>query len=232
MNIAIDLVCNGEAKPRNFEFTRMVNAGYVGRNQDEVRRHIEELAAKGIPGPKKIPTLYPVITRGLVMEPFVEVYGEETSGEIEYVLLVENEGSVLVGVGSDHTDRHLEETDIPRAKQICPNIMSKHVWLLSDLEDHWDDLIIRSRVISGGEEILYQEGRLAVLMGPKELMAFVKSVIGPLQNTVIFSGTLGTLTGGFVFGERFLAELIDEKRGRRLSLEYDVRKLDYMKVDE
>ncbi|MEJ2024831.1 MAG: DUF2848 family protein [Deltaproteobacteria bacterium] len=33
----------------------MVNAGYVGRNQDEVRRHINELAEKGIPGPKKVP---------------------------------------------------------------------------------------------------------------------------------------------------------------------------------
>jgi hypothetical protein len=99
------------------------------------------------------------------------------------------------------------------------------------VEDHWDNLIIRSRVISGGEEILYQEGRLGLLMGPRELMAFVKSVIGPLDKTVIFSGTLGTLTGGFVAGERFLAELIDEQVARRLAFEYDVRKLDYMTVD-
>lgn len=231
MNIEIDVVRSGEAKPRTFEFTRMVNAGYVGRNQDEVRRHIEELAAKGIPGPKKTPTLYPVISRALVMDPFVEVYGSETSGEIEYVLLIENEDRVMVGMGSDHTDRHLEETDIPRAKQICPNVMSKQVWPLADVEDHWDDLLIRGRVISDGEEILYQEGRLKLLMGPRELMAFVKSVIGPLDNTIIFSGTLGTLTGGFVFGERFLAELIDEQRNKRLALEYDVRKLDYMNLD-
>jgi len=229
--IEIDVVGSSEAKPRSFEFTRMVNAGYVGRNQDEVRRHIEELAAKGIPGPKKIPTLYPVISRGLLMDPLVEVYGDETSGEIEYVLLVENENRVLVGVGSDHTDRHLEETDIPRAKQICPNIMGRQVWLLSDVEDHWDDLMIRSRVVSDGEEVLYQEGRLGLLMGPRDLMAFVRSVIGPLDNTVIFSGTLGTLAGGFVFGQRFLAELIDERLGRRLAFEYDVRKLDYMNVD-
>jgi len=31
-----------------FTYLRMVNAGYVGRNQEEVRRHIEELAEKGI----------------------------------------------------------------------------------------------------------------------------------------------------------------------------------------
>jgi hypothetical protein len=231
LNIAIDVIHGGEAQSRNFEFTRMVNAGYVGRNQDEVRRHIEELAAKGIPGPKKTPTLYPVITRALLTDPFVEVYGDKTSGEIEYVLLVENEDKVLVSLGSDHTDRHLEETDIPRAKQICPNIMSKQVWPLSDVEDHWDDLIIRSRAVSGGKEIPYQEGRLGLLMSPRELMAFIKSEIGPLDNTVIFSGTLGMLTGDFVCGERFLGELVDGQLNRRLALEYDVCKHDYVTLD-
>ncbi len=231
MNIAVDVILRGGAQPRSFEFTRMVNAGYVGRNQDEVRRHIEELAEKGIPGPKKTPTLYPVITRALLIDPFVEVFGDKTSGEIEYVLLVENEDKVLVGLGSDHTDRHLEETDIPRSKQICPNIMTKQVWPLSDVEDHWDELIMLSRVVSDGQEIPYQEGRLGLLMSPRELMAFVKSEIGPLDNTVIFSGTLGMLTGEFICGERFLGELIDERLNRRLTLGYDVRKLDYVNLD-
>ncbi|AFM23412.1 DUF2848 family protein [Desulfomonile tiedjei] len=231
MNIVIDVIHGGEAHQWSFEFSRMVNAGYVGRNQDEVRRHIEELAVKGIPGPKKTPTLYPVITRALQTDPLVEVYGAATSGEIEYVLLVENEEKVLVGLGSDHTDRHLEETDIPRAKQICPNIMSKQVWLLSDVEDHWDDLIMRSRAVSEGKEVPYQEGRLGLLMSPRQLMAFIKSEIGPLDNTVIFSGTLGMLTGDFVCGERFLGELVDERLNRRLTLEYEVSKLDYVNLD-
>ena len=55
-------------QPLSFTFNRMVNAGFVGRNQEEVRRHIEELAEKGIPGPATTPTMYPVVCRALTTE--------------------------------------------------------------------------------------------------------------------------------------------------------------------
>jgi len=210
----------------------MVNAGYVGRNQDEVRRHIEELAAKGIPGPRTTPTLYPVICRTLVTDEKIEVYGDQTCGEVEYVLLVQDESTVYVGLGSDHTDRHLEKADIPRAKQICPNVISRTVWPLSEVEGHWDELDISSKMSNGREEILYQKGRLELIMDPRSLMRFVLTKIpGPLDGTVIYSGTIGSLTGGFVFGRRFVAELFDPKLNRRLNLAYDVNMLDYMTVE-
>ncbi|HHE73460.1 MAG TPA: DUF2848 domain-containing protein [Desulfobacteraceae bacterium] len=50
----------------------MVNAGYVGKNQEELRRHIQELAEKGIPGPASTPTLYPIICTALTTEPMLE----------------------------------------------------------------------------------------------------------------------------------------------------------------
>lgn len=222
----------GQQKPLTFRYSRMVNAGYVGRDQEEVRRHIEELAHKGIPGPKTTPTLYPVIPRALLTEPEIEVYGQETSGEVEYVLLVEDESKIHVGLGSDHTDRHLEEADIPRSKQICPNLLSGKVWPLHEVEGHWDDLIIRSKVIKNGEETLYQEGSLKLILDPRGLLDFVRSKVpGPLKSMVIYSGTLGTLTGGFLFGERFKAELEDLTLNRALELSYEVRPLDYMKVE-
>ena len=215
-----------------FNYSRMINAGYVGKNQEEVRRHIEELAAKGIPGPKSIPVLFPVVCHALTTGSMIEVYGNETSGEVEYVLCVVSEDEVYVGLGSDHTDRHLEETDIPRSKQICPNLMSRTVWPLGEVEEHWDDLLISASVVKNAEAILYQEGRLGLLLNPAELMAFVKTKIsGPLQNLIIFSGTMGTLTGEFVFGESFAAKLIDEKTNRRLEISYDVRPLDYLTVE-
>ena len=215
-----------------FNYSRMINAGYVGKNQEEVRRHIEELAAKGIPGPKSIPVLFPVVCHALTTGSMIEVYGNETSGEVEYVLCVVSEDEVYVGLGSDHTDRHLEETDIPRSKQICPNLMSRTVWPLGEVEEHWDDLLISASVVKNAEAILYQEGRLGLLLNPAELMAFVKTKIsGPLQNLIIFSGTMGTLTGEFVFGESFEAKLIDEKTNRRLEISYDVRPLDYLTVE-
>ena len=118
MELEVVLQTKQERRPLIFNYNRMVNAGYVGKNQEEVRRHIRELAEKGIPGPTSTPTLYPVVCTALTTESTIEVYENETSGEVEYVLLVVTEDEIYVGLGSDHTDRHLEETDIPRAKQI------------------------------------------------------------------------------------------------------------------
>ena len=233
VDLELTLERKDRIEPLTFTYQRMVNAGYVGRNQAEVRRHIEELAKKGIPGPKTTPTLYPVIPRALLTDAEIEVYSGETSGEVEYVLLVEDERRIYVGLGSDHTDRHLEEADIPRSKQICPNVLSRKVWPLEEVTDHWDDLVMRSRVVSSGQEVLYQEARLALILGPDELMTFVRSKIpGSLNGTVIYSGTVGMLTDGFVHGERFEAELVDEMLNRRLELAYEVRPLDYLAMDE
>jgi hypothetical protein len=232
MEIRLTLERKELSKPVDFNFSRMVNAGYVGRNQEEVRRHVEELAKKGIVGPKSAPTLYPIIPRTLVTEDVIEVYGDKTSGEVEYVLLVQDERTIYVGLGSDHSDRHLEETDIPRCKQICPNVVSKTVWPLAEVRDHWDDLEIQSKVIKDGQEILYQKGLLKLILDPKSLIEFVRTKIpGPLDGTVIFSGTLGILPGKFVFGEKFLAELIDPILYRSLELAYDVRPLNQITVE-
>jgi Protein of unknown function (DUF2848) len=227
--VIIDLVLERKTKrsPLRFAYSKMVNAGYTGRNHAEVRKHIEELARKGIPGPPTTPTLYPVIGRALVKDPVIEVYSRETCGEVEYVLLIENENRIYVGVGSDHTDRKLEAWDIARAKQICPNIIGATVWALEDVAGHWDELVLRCRQVLDGKEVPYQEGTLSRLMAPKDLMAFVHSKTGgPLDGTIIFSGTMAALTGGFVYGSRLSAELLDPKLNRRLVMEYDVQPLD------
>jgi hypothetical protein len=93
--------------------------------------------------------------------------------------------------------------------------------------DHWDELTLRCRQVVDGKEILYQEGKLSRLMAPEELMAFVRSKIRtPLDGTIIFSGTMAALTGGFVYGDTLLAELTDPQLKRRLAFEYGVHSLD------
>lgn len=232
MDLSLLLENKKERRPLKFNYNRMVNAGYVGKNQEEVRRHIQELAEKGIPGPSSTPTLYPVVSSALATDSAIEVYGNKTSGEVEYVLLVVTEGEIYVGLGSDHTDRHLEESDIPRAKQICPNLMSRTVWPLDEVEGHWDDLLLSATAVKNGEAIPYQEGRLSLLLNPSELLAFVKTKIpGPIQDLVIFSGTMGMLTADFVFAEKFCTQLIDEKLKRRLEIAYDIKPLDYLSVE-
>ena len=224
---------DGHTSPLTFEYTRMVNAGFVGRDQEEVQKHVQELAAKGIPAPTTTPTLYPVLCRSLCTDTCIEVFGSKTSGEVEYVLLIENEHSVYVALGSDHTDRHLEETDIPRSKQICPNLITPTVWALDEVSDHWDDLLLQSSVVKDGQSIEYQEGRLELILSPSQLMDFVRSKIpGPLDKTIIYSGTVGMKTDGFVFGERFQARLTDPILGRQLNLSYEVMPLSYMSVED
>ncbi len=232
MKIDVTLENKNGSQPLQFEVLRMVNAGYTGRNQEEVRRHIDELAAKGIPGPEKTPTLYPVIPQQLIVgAQEIEVYSDETCCEIEYVLLVESKDKIYVGLGSDHTDRKLEETDIPRAKQICPNVMASTVWPLEEVAAHWDDLIFRCRQTVDNKEELYQDGPLELIMNPSQLMDFVRSAIpGSLDGYAIFSGTIGNLAGGFVYGARTAMELEDPILGRQLSLAYDIKPLDYLSV--
>ena len=83
-----------------------------------------------------------------------------------------------------------------------------------------------------GKDTLYQEGRLGLLLNPAELISFVKSKIGePLENLIIYSGTMGMLTGEFVFSHKFSAKLIDEKLNRLLEISYDIRPLDYLMVE-
>ncbi len=216
--------------PLEFQVKRMVNGGYVGRNQEEVRHHIEELARKGIPGPSSTPTLYPVSRRTLTQASSIEVFGEETSGEAEFVLLMENEKQVYVGVGSDHTDRKLEKFDIAWSKNICPNLVSKELWPFDDVLPHWDEIMLRSWVTRDGKRSLYQEAPLRSIIPPRELISFVCSrVQGRLDHMVIFSGTIGILKGELIFGEKFEVELEDPRSRDRLSVVYSIIPLNFVK---
>jgi len=220
---------NNTLTPLSFKVNKMVNAGFTGRNQVEVRHHLDELAAKGIEVPKTTPTLYPVISSTLTTDTSIEVYSEETAGEIEYVLFVKDDKTIYVGIGSDHTDRKLEELDIPRAKQITPNLISPVVWELSDVVDHWDDLSMQCSVKKGSDTFLYQKGGLGLLMSPAELMEFVsKKIDGPLSNIVIFSGTVKMETEDFVFADTFSGLLADPTLDRNIEFSYKIKPMNYM----
>lgn len=227
MDIQLLVQTDNRIRPESFRVEKMVNAGFTGRNRDEVRHHLDELAAKGIEVPAETPVLYPVIPGTLTAAPAIDVYGGETSGEIEYILFVKDRDHVYVGIGSDHTDRKLEESDIPRSKQISPNVFSPVVWPLADVWDHWDELTMGCEVEKGGESLVYQAGRLALLMSPVELMELIEKRTGaPLDNTVIFSGTVKMETEEFVFADRFEGRLEDPVLNRSIVFDYDVRNLD------
>jgi len=220
----------GREEEFHFEMRRMVNAGYTGRDQEKVRNHIEELKKEGVPAPESTPTAYEMITQLVYFDEEIEVVGERTSGEAEYILLCSGE-EVYVGVGSDHTDRELESVSIIKSKQVCPNIMSDRLWRLKEIRKDWDEIILRGWVKNeGGERVLYQEALLSAMMTPEDLMGFVKNRLDDknLNGMVIFSGTIPILTGKFVYSSYFEAELFHPRSGRKLNCSYQIRVLDYL----
>jgi hypothetical protein len=217
--------------PLAFEVRRMVNAGYVGRDQNAVRAHIEELAREGIAPPPSIPMFFPVLCRNITTDQRIEVVESRTSGEAEFVLLLE-EDRMYVGVGSDHTDRSLEAVSMLNSKQICPNIVSREVWDFQEIKGHWDDLLLQSWVkpASNAEPILYQKAPLAKILSATEILALVESKMtdGQCDGLVIFSGTIPVLTKEMICGTHFRCELTDPHLKRKLTCCYDIVKLDYI----
>jgi hypothetical protein len=225
------LETNGREEEIHFEMRRMVNAGYTGRDQEKVRKHIEELKKEGVPAPELTPTAYEMITQLVYFDEEIEVVGERTSGEAEYILLCSGE-EVYVGVGSDHTDRELESVSIIKSKQVCPNIMSDRLWRLKEIRKDWDEIILRGWVKNEeGERVLYQEALLSAMMTPEDLMGFVKNRLDDknLNGMVIFSGTIPILTGKFVYSSYFEAELFHPRSERKLNFSYQVQVLDYLR---
>ncbi len=230
---ALNLYVERDEKEEEISFAlrRMINAGYTGKNQDGVRKHIEELKREGIPAPDSTPTAYEVITKLVYFDDEIEVIGEKTSGEAEFVLLCSDKG-VYVGVGSDHTDRELESISIIKSKQVCPNVLSNRVWDLKDVRKDWDEIILRSWVKNDpGEKILYQEAPLAALLSPEDLMKFIRNNMDDknLDGVIIFSGTVAIIPEKIIFGNYFETELYNPINGKRLNCTYRVKVLNYLK---
>ena len=219
----IPLIVEGKERKKSIEFEvkALFCGGYTGRDQEEVRKHVEELRKIGVPAPKKTPAVYPVSTYLLTTDDEIEVHNEETSGEVEYVVLV-GEDELYVTVGSDHTDRELEKISVPKAKQMYPKVIPEVVWLYEEVKDHWDELVIRSYVVKEGERGLYQERPLEALIGVERLMDVVGEC-GP--GWVLFSGTIPTVDGELVYADVFEMEMHDPILDRRISHRYRIRLL-------
>jgi hypothetical protein len=202
----------------------LVIAGWTGRDQSQVDQHIAELAAMGVRPPPTTPCFYRVGANLLTQAPSIDVAGCHSSGEVE-VVLVSLAGGLHVAVGSDHTDRKVEAYDVTVAKQMCPKPVSRQLWRFADVEEHWDDLVLRSWVIDGGTRELYQQGPVTQILSVRQVMK--QYLGGPAilpVGTVMYCGTLavnGTIHGG----ERFEIELDDPTLKRKLTHTYVARRL-------
>ena len=144
-------------------------AGWTGRDPVARDKHIAELEAIGIARPATTPIYYRVSARRLTTADSIEVSGEHSSGEVEFVL-IGWQGRIFVGLGSDHTDRKVEAYSVTVSKQMCDKAMAPVLWELEDVIGHWDRMILRSFAWIEGARVLYQEGTLDSMLRSPELI--------------------------------------------------------------
>lgn len=213
-----------DGKARVFCIAELVVAGWTGRDRSAVEHHIAELAGIGVKRPRSIPCFYRLGAHLLTTAEEIQVVGDDSSGEIEFVLISSSDG-LRVGVGSDHTDRKVEAYGVTVSKQMCPKPVGRELWRFEEIEGHWDRLVLRSHMTRGGERRLYQEGDVSTMLSPGELLsrfAATSGVFGP--GSAMFCGTLA-VQGKIQGGERFEVELHDPVRNRSLKHDYATRAL-------
>lgn len=217
---AIEFVVDGSTK--RIDIGQLVVAGWTGRDKAAVEHHIAELAAIGVKRPRTVPSFYRIGANLLTTAKELEVVGENSSGEAEFVL-VSGPDALYVGVGSDHTDRKVEAYGVTVSKQMCPKPVGRELWRIAEVEDHWDRLVLRSHLTRGGKRRLYQEGPVVRMLSPGDLLARFPDSPGRLpEGTAMLCGTL-VVQGEIGGGERFEIELHDPVRKRSLKHDYTVR---------
>jgi len=209
----------GSARAQEVHLNCAIIAGWTGRDPVALEKHIVELEALGVKRPPTTPVFYRVSAARLTSDTVMEVTGPNSSGEVEFVLL-QWEGRLWIGVGSDHTDREAETYDVTVSKQMCDKPIAAEFWAFDAVAPHWDQLLLRSYVFDGnGNRVLYQQGTVAGMLAPPDLL---KKWGSPLADgTLMFGGTLAAL-GGIRPSRRFEYEIEDPVLGRTLSHGYDI----------
>jgi hypothetical protein len=204
--------------------TRLLNAGYAGREQDEVAAHVAELAELGVPAPAVTPALYPVAPYLAAQADVVPVQHGRTSGEAEWALVVAGQEDLLLTVACDHTDRALEVHGVAWSKNAGLDVLGSGAWRLADVEGHLDELHLRAWVThEGGAEELIQDSSLAALLPPRYWLDEIPELLVP--GTVLLSGTVAMLPAVDQFADRWRVELADPVTGRTLELAYAVQRM-------
>jgi hypothetical protein len=216
----LSLVLHGKSGPvrRNVEIDRLVIAGWTGRDRAALEKHIAELEALGVKRPATVPIFYRASTARLTTDDSIEVLGEASSGEAEFVLFRHGE-QLWVGAGSDHTDREVEKYGVSVSKQMCDKPIASEFWNYEDVAPHWDKLMLRAHIAENGGRVLYQEGPVTAMLDPKTLIEKFAGKSGLEEGTLMFCGTLAA-RGGIRSSAVFAFELEDPVLNRKIQHQY------------
>ncbi|GBQ22974.1 hypothetical protein AA12717_1348 [Gluconacetobacter sacchari DSM 12717] len=205
------------------DIERLVVAGWAGRDAAAIEHHIQELEAIGVPRPSSVPVYYRVANALLSQDDHVDVLGPDTSGEVEPLLVAMADG-LWIGLASDHTDRKAETVGIALSKQLCAKPLATCLWHWEDVRDHWDKLVLRAWIDEGGQRVLYQEGSVALLKRPTDLLSGLPATLDFAPGSAMLCGTV-PVRGGIRPSGYFAMELHDPVLGRTISHSYTVRAL-------
>jgi hypothetical protein len=183
------------------DVVRGYNIGFTIRDAVKMQAHPDELAKEGItpPSVETPPILFPI-------SPWARLTGDEcvvqtpnTSGEVE-IFILDTEDGLYVGVGSDHTDRKLEATDIPWSKQVAR--ISSHrscgdgrMWPITGMStlDSW--------VVKDRARTHYQHASVAEFWTPAEMVESVRGGVPDVRPRVFVSGTVVSLDHELIYGD-------------------------------
>lgn len=212
------------AQALKVDLNQLVIAGWAGRDRAAIEHHIEELAAIGVPRPSTVPLYYRVAETLVTQAERIQVLGSESSGEVE-TFVFSTGGEMYVSLASDHTDRKLETLGVALSKQICAKPLARTAWRFAEVAGHWDEMIVRSHIEENGARVLYQEGPLASLRPPLDLIAgFTGGAALLPDGTGMICGTVGAI-GGIRPAPSFAMELVDPVLGRTITHSYRIELL-------
>ena len=173
--------------------------------------------------PASTPIFYRVGAARLTTGTEIEAVGTTSGGEVEFVLL-QHDGRLWVGTGSDHTDREVETYGVTVSKQMCDKPLAPVFWAFDEVAPHWDQLDAarpcgrerRAQALPGG-----RRHRDAGAARPDRPLRRQRRAALP-ENTIMFCGTLAA-RGGVRPTPRFEYEIEDPVLGRSIAHAYAVR---------
>lgn len=218
MKLSFQLIQSDQTSTVDVNINSFIVAGWAGRDKDAIEHHIEELAELGVPRPSAVPLYYRIAANQLTQDTNVEVVGDGSSGEAE-VFIFSHNGQALVSLVSDHTDRKLEAHSVALSKQLCVKPVADVAWAYDEVADHWDELVLRSWIEEDGATVLYQEGPLALLQPPLDLLQGYFGNAQIPEHNGMACGTVGVI-GKIRHAPTFTMELFDPRLERSIKHRY------------
>jgi hypothetical protein len=218
--LSLTLQSGSESERQAVTIEQLVLAGWTGRDAAAVEKHILELEALGVRRPASVPIFYRAAAARLTTDTVIEATGAGSGGEVEFLLLQHN-GRLWVGTGSDHTDREVETYGVTVSKQMCDKPIASVFWAYDDVAPHWDRLLLRSYVTEADAKVSYQEGPVTAMLDPAVLISRFAGAGRLPEGTLMFGGTLPA-QGGVRPTNEFEFELDDPVLGRIIKHGYRV----------